>query len=157
MEFTASDLLNFKAQNSKAKQRNYDNELQKCLETIKNTFKTTQADHIFYKVPIVLALDPLYDYTECINFLKERLLRIEFYVRVRSSGNELYISWNAKDVEKVKKRNKKLACKNMEFEKDSFSSKLAVNSNLLPAMARLSLTTKLMKNNPTYAKLKSLN
>lgn len=153
MEFKASDLVNFRIQNKRSKQRNYEHELQKCLETIKTAFKATQVDHIFYKVPVVLTLDPNYDYSECVQFLKERLLNMEFYVRVRSSGNELYISWNSMDVEKVKKRNSKVACKNMEFEKECF---IRSKANLMPAMARLSLTTKLMKNNPTYKGLESL-
>lgn len=153
MEFKASDLVNFRVQNTRTKHRNYDQELQKCLETIKGTFKATQVDHIFYKVPVILTLDPNYDYSECVQFIKEKLLIKEFYVRIRSSGNELYISWNVTDVEKVKKRNSNVACKNMKLEKECFFNSKA---NLMPAMARLSLTTKLMKRNPAYKDLKSL-
>ena len=150
MEFKASDLVQSTNLNSRTKLRNYEIELQKCLETIKTTFKATQTDHIFYKIPIVLANDPNYDYNECVKYIKEKLTKLEFYVRIRTSGNELFISWNPEDVEKVKRKNLKVNQKIMQKDKECY---IKSKTGLMPAMSRLNLTTNLMRHNPAYSKL----
>jgi hypothetical protein len=171
MDFSvkASDLVKDAEDMKKLRKKNYKFELQKCFDHIRNVNKL---DHQYttYTVPIALPSDANYNLSECAAYLKEGLRQAEFYVKLLKPGNVLFISWIPEDVVKVQKRNKKELFLAKEKRKrqeaakslrDQEKKKLVEEPMILEydpmsPISNMQVRLELMRNNPNYAHLKSL-
>lgn len=146
----ASDIVNHVNQNKKSKIQNFDVEYNKCMTQIIEQSKTnSDKEFIIYSVPLMKTLDPNFECSDCVNYLKAKLTFAEFYVRICNSGNEIYISWKPSDVKKVQKFLEKRKKKERTTVTDI--PRLEVNPN--SALSMLRLTSHLMKNNPNRRNL----
>lgn len=170
--FKASDLLKDDQEKHKLRLANYRIEFQKCLDTIANVNMYSHNNFTFYKLPLVLPGDPHFELQECIAYFKEELARAEFYVKLKHPGDILLISWHPQHVKLVQdqvQRRKEKQRKEKEKEKAKVKKDEGKGTNLPvketprqidfqpdSALSNLSLRSSLMKDNPKYAHLKSI-
>lgn len=176
--FKASDLLKGDERKKEMRYRNYSIQLRKCLDTISSINTYAHKQFTAYLVPSSLPGDPNFDTTECIKFLKEELRKLDFYVKLLKDGNNLLISWKPEDVQYVKAKNDKvreelrkikenerkqreeLMEKEREKKRKEFEEKqnqeIVIKVNPQSALSQLQYTTELMKTNPSYSHLKSI-
>lgn len=103
--------------------RSFEKVLQKSHSKIKLAAKNNHYE-CFYEVPEVIVGVPLYNITDCIQYVIQNLKDNGFYIYYIYPKN-LYISWNPKLVnnEDIKKKNNNL----LEF--DSFDNLLTNKNN----------------------------
>jgi hypothetical protein len=167
----ASDLTKNEAIFKRIRKRQYATEYEKCLDLIQTVNDHCHLQYTTYAVPVMIPGQPHFDADECTIYLKEELLKAEFYVRLMKPGNVLYISWKLEDIEKVRKSNEKKLRENYQDDtvsdvnEDSkhrqekslkSSTPMIIDYNPESALSNVRLTTSLMLDNPKYAHLKSV-
>jgi len=167
MSLKASELVSDKDKIYEISKYNYKCELDKCFTHIRKVWKECKNETTYYSIPYTLYDNPYYDKNECIKYLKEHLYASEFYVRILSSNeNCLYISWKKNDVDKVKiylqkQKQKQLEIRQQELQKEQQIKKerkeSLINWHPQSAISDLKMKTFLMKGNPKYSHLKSIN
>ncbi len=175
LAFKASDLLKEQEARAKLRRKNYRIQYQKCLSAVASANKDCHKQYTQYTIPLVLPADPHFTLTECIAYLKEKLTEAEFYVKLMQPGNVLLISWLPEDVLKVQKKvEKKVEKKAKERQKERDERKQRADARSPPApleqpreppridyqptsaLSNLSLRSSLMRDNPKYDHLKSM-
>ena len=182
LSFKASDLLKEEEVLSKLRKSNYRVQYQKCLNVVDTAHTDLHKQYTLYKIPLVLPGDPHFDLTECVAYLKKKLTDAEFYVKLMQPGNILLISWLPDHVEKVKKKAAREVRKGQQRDeakskdaKIAKDAKDAVNSKTqqseetaakaredriayrpASALSNLSFRSSLMRDNPKYDHLKSM-
>lgn len=154
----ASDLTKNEGIFRRMRKRNYAAQYEKCLDLIQTVNDHCHHQYTIYTVPVIVPGQAHYDLDECTIYLKEELLKADFYVRLMKPGNQLYISWKPEDVEKVRKMKER---KRKEEEIDGERRKPTLSRDIIDynpdsALSNVHLTTSLMMENPKYAHLKSL-
>ena len=183
ISFKASDLLRDLQVRENLRITNYKTEFHKCLDAVKTVNEHSRKQYTLYSVPLVLPGDPNFELEECISYLKSELSKAEFYVKLmQGAGNVLFISWKPehitlmqekarKRMRKEKEREEQEKEKEKEREKEQAKAKQRQVNPAVPeepssprvlefhpksALSHLSLRSSLMKDNPKYAHLKSL-
>lgn len=177
LAFKASDLLKEEEARAKLRRTNYRVQFQKCLSAVETAHKDLHRQYTQYTIPFALPADPHFTLAECISYLKEKLTEAEFYVKLMKPGNVLLISWLPEDVVKVKKKAEKKA-KLRQKERDERKERAAalrameqppaaerpqgsqgpakIEYQPSSALSNLSLRSSLMRDNPKYDHLKSM-
>ena len=101
MTLDARELTQEVLQKSKWQNRLFKQELQKCMTYIKETHKYQKGNATIHNVPLSLLGEPVYDWEECVKYVKRKLIQNNFYVRTCLPGNRLFISWDPKHVAQV--------------------------------------------------------
>lgn len=97
----ASHIQSSKAKQAKKKEQLYQCQLEKCCNAIQESCMSSAAkEYIFFTVPYILAGEPIYNFTECITYLKDKLKERGFYRKRLVPGNVLFISWSASQTSK---------------------------------------------------------
>ncbi len=174
LNFKASDLLKDELIKRKIKKKNYKQQLQRCLETIKSANENYHKQFLVYNVPYSLIGEPNYDPAECTIYIKEELRNSEFAVDIMKPGNILFISWKPEDVEKVQKKNAKKKKKEEEerqkrrLEKEAEKQRKQEELRKLQPdrpfieydpksrLSTMKFTADLIRNNSRYSNLKSV-
>ncbi len=182
LSFKASDLLKEEEVLSKLRKSNYRVQYQKCLNVVDTAHTDLHKQYTLYKIPLVLPGDPHFDLTECVAYLKKKLTDAEFYVKLMQPGNILLISWLPDHVEKVKKKAAKeirkgqqkdeaikdaktakdakdfqnSSSKNRQTEGTAAKSEDRIAYQPASALSNLSFRSSLMRDNPKYDHLKSM-
>ena len=175
LAFKASDLLKEEEARAKLRKTNYRVQFQKCLSAVESAHKDYHRQYTQYTIPFALPADPHFTLTECISYLKEKLTEAEFYVKLMKPGNVLLISWLPEDVVKVKKKvdeKARLRQKEREERKERAAALRAMEQpppteqgsqgparieyKPTSALSNLSLRSSLMRDNPKYDHLKSM-
>ena len=166
--FKASDLLRHEETKKRLRRTNYKEQYQKCLDWISTVNEHCHTLYTTYTVPFILPGEPNYQVDECATYLKDELRHSEFYAKVMNPGNELYISWRPEDVEKVRKRNdkkfekeerereKEQERRDREYEEEQKANSKVIRYNPSAPFSDLHLRATLIKENPRYGNLKSV-
>ena len=177
----ASDLLKKYEDKRQLRIENYKVQYDKCLDSINNADKYCNQQYTLYTVPYNLPGSVDFDVNECTIYLKEQLRLAEFYVKILKPGNILLISWMAEHVKKVKKQNAKgkALVETINTSKavfNQFNGKPFTGDNnrrhestrrenetehiieFIPEspLSNIHLRAELMKKNPKYSHLKSV-
>lgn len=157
MSLKASDLLKKDKERERLRRANYNKECEKCLDWIQNADSFTCSKYTIYTLPAFLISDANYVLHECVQFVKEKLTRSEFYVRVLKPGDRLFISWDPKLIKVPERKITKASSTQrrrdaQEESRPGPSIVFDANSSL----SRLRAAATLMTDNPRYAHLDSV-
>jgi hypothetical protein len=151
----AGDLTKNEIVFKRLRKKAYLTQYEKCVHLIESINKHNLR-YTTYTVPVIVPSQPHYDVDECTIYLKEELLKADFYVRLMKPGNVLYISWKSEDVAKVRKMKEKKENRTNSNSSSDVSKFQEIDYNPDSALSNVHLTTTLMMENPKYAHLKSL-
>ncbi len=177
LAFKASDLLKEEEARAKLRKKNYRIQYQKCLNAVDSAHKDLHRQYTQYTIPMALPADPHFALDECIKYLKEKLTEAEFSVKLMRPGNILLISWLPEDVAKVQKKVEKKKKQRQKEREEKQKQKLSeaplatvatptfaattrepprIDYQPTSALSNLSLRSALMRDNPKYDHLKSM-
>lgn len=98
-QISISELYSIKNKKDKIKTNTYNVILEKCHQKIKH-IALQGGMNIFYQVPFVMFGYPLYDITDCIQYIVDALRTNGLLVQVlpHPNHNTIYISWQPSDI-----------------------------------------------------------
>jgi len=99
--YKASDLQEDVFFKKKVQRKLYSHQLRVCMNEIK-TNNDSGSKFTIFKVPLLISGEPHYLQEECTQFLKDNLIEFDYYVRLVSPGDTLFISWDPLHIRKPK-------------------------------------------------------
>lgn len=129
-------MLNLDELNSKINSKNkvkieiYEKILKNCHNRIKHSAETNNTGFCFYTIPRYVYGIPLYNYTECTNYIIDMLSKNGFDLKY-THPNLLYISWAGKTNPKSYKINEKKNTGIKPIENYNVNQSILYNKNVL--------------------------
>ena len=160
MSLKASDFVRVKKESENLSISSYKVQLEKCLVHLRLVFNTTDDNSIFYNVPTKIWDNPYYKLNECIQYMKKELKEREFFTKVlESDASTLWISWDMKYIEAIQKEKELQLQKELQLRNEQLQQQQDIQLKWNPhsAISDMNIKTSLMKSNPKYSHLKSIN
>jgi hypothetical protein len=99
--FTAEDLRHDREVKDKIKFDIYKRMMNQCLDVIKSKNGSCSDMWIFHEVPLIVPGEPLYESTECLQYMIPILKEYGFWVKQCKPGNILFVSWHPEHCKKT--------------------------------------------------------
>jgi len=98
-QISISDLYNIKNKKDASKHNTFNIIIEKCHKKIKN-IALQGGMNIFYEIPYVVIGFPLYNISDCIEYVVDALRKNGLLVQILPypNNNTIYISWKPADV-----------------------------------------------------------
>ena len=173
--FKASDLIKIDDLRSKLRRKHYKIEYEKCLSVIKTANEQCQTKFTIYTIPHMIPNDMNYEFDECTLYVKNELIKAEFYVRTMKPGNVLFISWDPEKTKTMANKRNRIVLEEKEERKRKREAqerqRRRENKNMTStrkretkqiefvpssALSTMHLKTSLMADNPDFAHLNTI-
>lgn len=92
MEFNINELRKIQSNKNENKEKVYNIVLDQCLKKIKFISKNSNEVEIIYNIPILIPGYPLFDKSQCTDYIISKLINYKFESRALEPG-KIYISW----------------------------------------------------------------